>query len=62
LAIYDAAGRLVRELVDEVLPAGQHQAYWDNRDANGRRVASGVYFAHLRSGDRLHAVKMIVLQ
>jgi len=62
LAIYDAAGRRVRLLVDEPLRGGAHHVSWDGRDASGARVASGVYFAKLKNAERIDAVKMIVLR
>jgi len=60
--IYDAAGRLVRELVDEAGPAARHHAIWDGRDDAGRRVASGVYFYRLDAGSFTKTRKMILLQ
>ncbi|HMB68490.1 MAG TPA: FlgD immunoglobulin-like domain containing protein, partial [bacterium] len=62
LAIYDAAGRLVRELVAGAFPGGAHQTRWDGRDAFGTPVASGVYFARLEAEGRLDAVKMVILR
>jgi hypothetical protein len=63
LSVYDASGRLVRQVVDEDLPAGLHTARWDGRDRAGRPVAAGVYFAKLvTSRGRTDAVKMIVLR
>lgn len=47
LAIYDMGGRLVRTLVAEPLEPGQHRRLWDGRDAHGRTVAAGTYFARL---------------
>lgn len=47
LSIYDTAGRLVVELVNETLPAGRHQAVWNGLNGRGRPVESGVYFARL---------------
>ncbi len=47
LRIYDASGRLVRTIVDGVLPAGAQRARWDGLDDGGRRAAGGVYFARL---------------
>ncbi len=49
LRIFDAAGRLVRTLVDERRPAGKHGELWDGRDGAGRGVASGVYFYRLET-------------
>jgi hypothetical protein len=47
LAIYDAAGRQVRELLSGTEPAGAHQISWDLRDESGRPVPAGVSFARL---------------
>lgn len=47
LAVYDIGGRLVRTLADGSLEPGRHQRRWDGRDAQGRAVAAGTYFARL---------------
>jgi hypothetical protein len=60
LRIYDTSGRLVRTIVDGVLPAGVQRARWDGRDDGGRRVAGGVYFARL-VGDRVSDSRKITL-
>ena len=52
LAIYDVTGRRVRELVSGVRPAGAQSVACDLRDANGRTVRSGLYFARLEAGGR----------
>jgi flagellar hook assembly protein FlgD len=62
LAVYDLAGRLVRRLVDRTLEAGRHNTVWDGRDQRGLRVASGVYFYRLESGDLLRTRKMVLLK
>ena len=60
LSLYDVQGRLVRELVDGLTPAGSNQVNWNGRDTSGRAVASGTYFARLESGG-LTSVKAMVL-
>jgi hypothetical protein len=47
LKVFDAAGRLLRTIIDERRPAGRHQARWDGCDDRGRRLASGVYLYRL---------------
>jgi hypothetical protein len=47
LRIYDARGRIVRTLVEAVLPAGRDDVVWDGTDRTGRAVASGLYFSRL---------------
>ncbi len=48
--IYDVAGRLVKELLDEHRAAGEHSLLWRGRDNADRVVAAGVYFVRLESG------------
>jgi hypothetical protein len=61
LVVYDVLGREIIVLVDREKLAGLHTVVWNGRDANGTRVASGVYFYHLQA-DRFEAIKkMIVL-
>jgi hypothetical protein len=57
LAVYDVKGRLVAELVDEVVPAGEHEAVWE---AGG--VASGVYFSCLEIGEERFTRKLVVVK
>jgi len=56
--VYDAMGRVVRDLVGEQMDAGRYSATWDGRAADGRRIANGVYFCKLVTavGDRQQKV------
>ncbi len=58
--IVDAAGRSVRELVAPASAGGTAELAWDGRDAAGRPVAPGVYFARLEAGGRTAAARMVV--
>lgn len=49
LAIYDSAGRLVKTLIDAVLPPGPHSTTWDLRTDRGVQASSGIYLCELRS-------------
>jgi hypothetical protein len=60
LAIFDVRGMLVRQLVDEDLPAGPHTVMWDGLDRAGLSVASGTYFYRLESGPEIQARKMLL--
>jgi hypothetical protein len=42
--IFDIGGREVDELVNQVLPAGQHEYIWHGEDTGGRSVATGTYY------------------
>ena len=60
LAIYDAAGRAVRGLVDGAQPAGDQDRTWDLRDAAGHEVGPGLYFARLVVEGREHVRRVVV--
>jgi hypothetical protein len=62
LAVYDIAGRRRRVLVDGVLPAGQKTVTWDTRDAEWRRVWSGVYFVRLATDGGRRVVKVPIVR
>lgn len=60
LAIYTAAGRMVATVFDQTLPPGWRSVAWDGRDASGRPVASGTYFAKLESAGKAEVRKVVV--
>lgn len=63
LAIYDAAGRRVRMLVDKELGLGIHYISWDGRDDRGVPVSAGVYFYQLKiNGGLVGTQKSIVVR
>jgi hypothetical protein len=62
LRVYDAAGRLVRTLVDAREGAGVHDVTFDGRDDAGRAMASGVYFYRLEAGTVTQTRKMVLLK
>jgi uncharacterized delta-60 repeat protein len=62
LRIYDVAGRLVRELADEGMAAGQHARAWDGTDDAGRPVAAGVYFCRLQAGEIIQRRPLVVVR
>jgi hypothetical protein len=61
IAVYDAQGRLVRELVARSQMPGRYQVSWDCRDAAGRGVAPGVYFCRMLAGSFQATAKMLLM-
>ncbi len=63
LKIYNAAGQLVRTLVDDMQApqAGGFSVLWNGRNDAGEPVASGVYLYQLTAGSEYQAVKKLVL-
>jgi hypothetical protein len=67
ITIHDVRGRIVRKLDLGYIPAGIYQtkakaAYWDGTNDIGERVASGVYFYHLKSEGFSASRKMVILK
>ena len=62
LALYDAAGRRVRTLFDEALPAGAVRRAWDGRGDDGRAVPPGLYFARLTTAFGARTARLIALR
>ena len=62
LTVFDALGRRVKTLVEADLPGGEHVVTWDGRDEKGLRVASGVYFCHLRWNRENRTTRMVLLK
>jgi flagellar hook assembly protein FlgD len=61
LSIYNQRGQLVKQLVSEGKNAGTHTVSWDGRDAKGRKVSSGIYFARLTSDQQISQKKLIYM-
>jgi len=62
LDVYDLRGRAVVTLVDGQRTAGAHTVEWTGRDADGRRLASGVYLARLATGGATTTRKLVLAQ
>lgn len=62
LAVHDVNGSLIRTLVDERLPAGNHWCDWDGRNARGEPLSSGVYFYRLKTEKATLTRKAILLK
>jgi len=62
LGIYDASGRLVRQVLDGERAAGTQHVAWDGRDADGQSVRAGVYFTRLESAAGNARGKLVVVE
>jgi hypothetical protein len=58
--IFDAAGRLARDLVRARVPAGRHTTTWDRTDATGLAVTPGTYFVRLTINGASVSVKSVI--
>ncbi len=62
LTVFNVLGQTVKTLTDEKLPAGKHSVIFDGFDANGSKIASGIYFYRLDAEEFTQSKKMILLK
>jgi hypothetical protein len=62
LAVYDVAGRQVRQLVRAALPAGEHVTMWDGAGDDGRPAQAGVYFTRLAVGGVMQSRRVVFVK
>jgi hypothetical protein len=62
LKIYDLQGRLIKTVVNEILPAGNYLSKWDGKNDSGLQVSSGVYIYNLEVAYRQKSGKMTLLK
>jgi hypothetical protein len=62
IRIYDAAGRLVRTLVDGPETPGRKVAVWDGCGNKGQKAAAGVYFYHMTAPGFAKTRRMIIVK
>jgi hypothetical protein len=61
-AVFDAAGRKVRDVWAGALPGGVNMLAWDGTNASGRAAATGVYFLNVRTGAAERSIKLLLLK
>lgn len=62
LTLYDARGRETARVADRVFAAGEHELRWNARDADGARLAAGIYLAVLESAGERAASRIVLLR
>ena len=62
LSIFNIKGQKVKQLLNEQLSAGQHSAFWNGKDDDGKSVSSGIYFYKLKTGNYEKTKRMVLLK
>lgn len=60
--ILNTNGELIKTLVEKNFPAGMNEIYWDGTNELNQRVASGVYFYRIITGDIEISKKLLLLK
>ncbi len=61
VTIYDLAGRLVKELIQDSFEPGRYELVWNGRDSHGRSVPSNIYYVRLSAhgGVQMQKITMV---
>jgi hypothetical protein len=62
LEIYNSKGQLVKSLLNEQKPKGEHSLTWNGKDNNGHSVASGLYLCRITSAGKHESRKILLLK
>lgn len=60
--IFNVRGQLVKSLVDNEYPAGEHKASWDGTDDRGTSQPSGVYFTQIETPGYRQVKRIMLLK
>ena len=60
--VFNLKGQKVRNLIKDILSAGQHSVGWNGIDDNGKPISSGIYFYKIKSGNQSSTKKMILMK
>jgi Tol biopolymer transport system component/N-acetylneuraminic acid mutarotase len=62
LKVFNAAGQLVRVLAQGEVKPGRYTTTWAGTDQKGRRLAAGIYFCALDTGDKRLTRKVVLAE
>ncbi|MCD4706434.1 MAG: PQQ-binding-like beta-propeller repeat protein [Candidatus Sabulitectum sp.] len=62
IGIYDLSGRIVSELMEETLSAGNHTIEWNGCYQNGELVSGGLYFCRIEHSGVVETTGLCVLK
>jgi len=62
LDVFDASGRWVTSLANDIYEAGRYEVNWNSCDAAGRKAATGVYLIHMQADEFKAFQKIVILK
>jgi hypothetical protein len=62
LSVYNIKGQLVKTLVSDILPVGNHSVIWNGQNDNQQPVGSGLYFYKLQGTSSAQIKRMLLLK
>lgn len=58
--VLDISGRVVRQLLDGPLPAGDYRLEWDGLDDHGRELPAGFYLTRIEQGEGVTSGRIVL--
>ena len=62
LVVYDISGRKVVQLDSGYRTAGPHKISWDAKDAQGWKIASGMYLLRIQAGEQVKTINLMYIK
>lgn len=62
IEIYNLKGQLVKTLVNDTMPQGEHRITWNGKDQRGNGVASGIYMYRMETPSYTKTKKMMLMK
>jgi hypothetical protein len=62
IEIYNLKGQLVKTLINDTMPQGEHRITWNGKDQRGNGVSSGIYFYKMKVGGYTGTRKMMLMK
>ena len=62
LSIFNIRGERIVRLLDDHFAAGNHFVTWAGKNANGQKVASGVYFARFTTQEIALTQRLVMVK
>ena len=60
ISVYDAAGRVIKTLVNNTFTAGYYNTAWNCTNEHGQKVNAGIYFYEMRTNSYTSRMKMVI--
>ena len=60
LSVYSINGALIKQLINDYIPAGAHSIVWNGLGKNGTMVPSGLYIYKISSARKSIQKKMVL--
>ncbi len=62
IEVYSLNGKMVRRLLDNEQPAGNHKIFWDGRGSSGEVLSSGTYIIYLKCKNSIKKIKVLLIK